>query len=519
MRKENLFVKIANYAAIYLFFLFIVFYYANNINLERHWSSFTDQEVTLAYNALLFNSGALQEYNDHPGYFTIFFLSIFLKFINGIGYLSTYNFSILDSNHNLDADLQNIIYYTRIFSSICVSFFLLSVFFLIDLFAKNKFFSLLLCVVVVFSIGTVVAMSQLRTELFAMMFFLLSLLNLCLFFKATHKYKIYNLILFFIFLFCSILNKSQTFFYLPCILLLSYFSYPEINISNLNLNKNSFLKRSEIKYFLFFIIFYYIFYKNFNFEQPKSKLILNIIFLTLNVFLINIFFYICLKKNNFKIYENLMIINLIMIVVFFLFKNILFLHPSTNEESFKTSFTNIMNIAVYIKNLSPDRNTDIYAAMQKILFFNLPDILRNLIGKITSINYYSYLIALNILLNYFFRKYLKKNNIIFNISCIFVFFYISTINEFRTAIQYSIYSDFFLALSFANFGNSIKGNKIILVGALILLATFLNRNDIINYTNSIKMNNINSLCADTYFNDWHKKISKKDFDGFCKKYK
>jgi glycosyltransferase involved in cell wall biosynthesis len=37
--------------------------------------------------------------------------------------------------------------------------------------------------------------------------------------------------------------------------------------------------------------------------------------------------------------------------------------------------------------------------------------------------------------------------------------------------------------------------------------------------NSIKMDNINQLCNDSYFDDWHKRIVKNDFVKFCTKYK
>ena len=33
------------------------------------------------------------------------------------------------------------------------------------------------------------------------------------------------------------------------------------------------------------------------------------------------------------------------------------------------------------------------------------------------------------------------------------------------------------------------------------------------------MDNINQLCNDSYFDDWHKRIVKNDFVKFCTKYK
>lgn len=521
LNKE--FLKIVNYFSIFIFFLVLTFYLANKINFERHWTSFYDQEVTLAYNALLFNSGILQEYIDHSGFFTILFLSIFLKIINFLNLLSAYKFSVFNDNHNIDLDLQNIIFFTRIFSAFCVAFFLMISFFLINHFSKNKIFSVLLCIVIFFSIGTILQISQLRTELISMIFLLLSAINLIFFFKVENNFRVYNIIFFFLFLFCSILNKSQTFFYIPCILLLAYFSSSKLSSLNLNIKNFFFLKKKKTLYILLFIIFFYIILKQFTSYNPFSRAILNIIFLISNVVLINFFFYFCLKNKNVKIYENLAAVNFLIITIFFLFKSILFIHPSTNEEAFRNTFTNIMNVFTYTKYyddiltiVDGPKYINILITFKKIIFntFAMFKI------KLNNINYYSYLIFLNLFLSYFFKNELKSKKIIFNIICIFIFFYISSINELRGALQYRIFSDFFLILSFANFGNLIKLKKnILLVSFLIFFSIALNKNNIVTYINSIKIDNINQLCNDSYFDDWHKRIAKNDFVKFCTKYK
>ena len=65
-----------------LFFLSVSFYYADFFNLDRHWTSKYDQELPIAYNALLFNSSMTQEYIDHSAYFTILSSSFYLKLLN-----------------------------------------------------------------------------------------------------------------------------------------------------------------------------------------------------------------------------------------------------------------------------------------------------------------------------------------------------------------------------------------------------------------------------------------------------
>ena len=121
--EKKFILKLLSFILIYPFFLIIVLYFANQYGLDRHWAASFDHELTMSYNALLFNSAILQEQVDHSGYFTILFLSIFYKILNLLGFLTTYKFSILNNNNNLEADLQNIVFYTRIYSAACIAFY------------------------------------------------------------------------------------------------------------------------------------------------------------------------------------------------------------------------------------------------------------------------------------------------------------------------------------------------------------------------------------------------------------
>ena len=63
--------------SIFIIFSLISYFISLYIGFNRHWSVNFDQELILIYNALLFNNGLSLEYLDHPGYFTILFLSSF----------------------------------------------------------------------------------------------------------------------------------------------------------------------------------------------------------------------------------------------------------------------------------------------------------------------------------------------------------------------------------------------------------------------------------------------------------
>ena len=103
-----------HYLIILIFFTLSSFFLNNYIGLDRHWASNLDHEFTLVYNALLFNSELPIEYFDHPGFFTILFLSLFFQIFAAIDLISVYNLSQLNSE-NFDQSFQDLIFLTRIF--------------------------------------------------------------------------------------------------------------------------------------------------------------------------------------------------------------------------------------------------------------------------------------------------------------------------------------------------------------------------------------------------------------------
>ena len=499
----NYFNKFIISILIFIFFFYLILILSTDyFPLNRHWSSVYDNELTLAYNALLFNSGKLQEFTDHSGYFTILFLSIFLKILSFFDFLTIYKISLFNQNNNLDQDLQNIIYFTRLFGMLSVSLFCVVAFWTFELFSKNKFLSFLLIIILFLSLGTHNHFFQLRNELFSMIFLIIALYSLSLFFLEKKIFITKYLVFFFIFLFCAILNKAQAFFYLPFILLIINFIRFEKKVY-FNFDNYKFLdNKNAICYLYFFVIFYFLI-KLFT----KSTSLSSIIFIFLNVLLINIFFYFHLKKSDADINKNLKIINFLLLVSFIIFNFILSSHPSTNEASFNNTFTDIINNTFkYTSTYYVDNrfNLLIILDMLKILkkeFFSI----------FSTLNYYSFLIFTSLLLNYFNKK--NKQLIFFNLCCIISFFSILCINGLRGASYYYIYCDFFLILSFTSFVN-IFNKKFLFILFPILAITFS-----LNYPliKSIKLpqENIMAICNDSYFYDWHKSIRPLRFKDFC----
>jgi hypothetical protein len=213
-------------------------------------------------------------------------------------------------------------------------------------------------------------------------------------FFENKNYKLINLIFFYLFIYCSILNKSQTFFYLPGILLLIYFV--STKVTNFTITNFLFLKKKETKYILVFLTLSYLFLKYLS-DYPGS--ILSIIFLIFNIFLINYFFYLIFKKNKNEISNNLIVINFTLIIVFIFFKNFLFIHPSTNELSFFNTFTGILlskkyidlaevNNVIFFYSLITKYLISLYLTIKMIFYFKFFNFI------LSAINYRAYPIYL-----------------------------------------------------------------------------------------------------------------------------
>lgn len=451
---------------IILFFYSIIFIFLSfNIDLNASWFVNADQEVAITYNALLFNSGLPQEMRTHSGYFTILFLSLFFKFLSMIDILSIYNIKGLLNSSNFFGELQKIIFFSRIYSLICIVFFFFSIHLFISNLTKEKIFSFLITLVLIFSAGLNSHIFQLRNEILSASFFILSFLNLILFSSAKKK-NYFNLIFFFIFFYSAILNKSQVFFYLPFMLIFSYF----LNERKIELKINGdIVKIKKYKYYLIVFIILYFFLK----KITNTAEILSILFIIFSIFIFNIFIIFISKKN--KIENNLVISNLILFFSFFLFKSFLFIHPSTVEVSFMDTFTNILVSSQFTRYYSPIDNTYLIKIYEiPIIFFqNFLDVL---LKTFSTINFYSCIISFFIFLSFFFINRFNKKDVIVIVLCFTIFFLISTINFFRFQNFgiYNVFSDFFLIIPYVYIYRLINKNFILYAFFLLCFFLFLN---------------------------------------------
>ena len=506
--KENY-----HYLIIFSLFLIISFFIGSYLDFNRHWTTNYDHEFTLAYNALLFNNGKSIEYVAHPGYFTILFLSLFIKLLSILSFISVDKLSLLTSE-NFDQSFQILMFYTRVYSSFCVALFCFITYVLFFQFSKNKFYSLILSLIIFSSLSTIFHSAQLRTELLAMFFLSLSLICLKLFLENIQKYKVLFLASFFLFLFCALLNKMQIFFFIPCIFLIFYFY--DIMVEDFNINEFTFLEKRWIPYAITLIYLFYIYIQN-NTQHPFPYVSsLAVIF---NILFMNIFFYLIFKKNKKKIKFNLIVINLIFILVFFILKNFLSIHPSTSPILF-TNLTRVMDLSMYMSH-KPEINNLLSFLLVVIERFGnyFNHVLSNIILKF---NTQFLLISSIIILTIIFKNKLTKNIIKFNITCCAVAILIMLVNSYRASgnvlLQYYIFSDLFLVLPLCTFSKHLKYRYLM---AILILIFFSNLNLNLKYLKSKKISDqslnahITNLCKSTYFYDWQKLLKKEYIENYC----
>ena len=95
------------------FFLFFLIF---QLNFYRHWSSISDQDLTIIHNSLLLNSGLKAEYHDHPGHTLIYFLSIWLEFLKSLSLVSFSSYNDIQNSQILEKDFSQVLIFSILFN-------------------------------------------------------------------------------------------------------------------------------------------------------------------------------------------------------------------------------------------------------------------------------------------------------------------------------------------------------------------------------------------------------------------
>jgi hypothetical protein len=180
---------------------------------ERSWANFADQELTLAYNAILILSGLRQELYDHNGFVTIYLLSKYIaaKSLVMDGLIS--QVSQLNAAGSYFFKFQQLVTYSREFAALFSYLMASSIFFMLLLFGLGLISSVLLAIAYVFSTGAMVHFEQLRTEPLSLLLALGSALLFSRSGSATTLGNFGKAVLPFVILILAIVNKIQVMIY------------------------------------------------------------------------------------------------------------------------------------------------------------------------------------------------------------------------------------------------------------------------------------------------------------------
>lgn len=514
--KKNLFNFFLIFTS-FIIFTFISSIYIDYFGIDRHWSSNFDQELTFTYNALLFNSGIKHEFIDHSAYFTILFLSIFIRIVELFNFIDFYNLRTFLEKNDLDLSLQQIIPFVRIYGGISIALWATTVNLLFYQISNSKVFSFLLTLIIFAMPGTIDHAYQLRTELFSSLFMILSLTMIISYLKREDsKYQTLRLFFFFIFLYSAILNKSQIFFYVPFLILFALFFYKKINYLKLKFLQD--LSDKKYLYFFYSIVSFYIILKLIIFKGT----FLSLIFILSNIIGLNIVFFYLAKKNSLNPLTYINHFNLIILFSFIIFKGILFIHPSTNEMAFNKTFSNIMGVLQYSVLAIETSNQSTILSTINMIFLNLYS---SISKYFLSVNIYSILAILILIGNFLFRNKIGKKYIFFNYICILIPILFTFIGSFRNlASYYHIIWDFFFLIPFCIYIKNLNWKLNTVMVLLLICLTPLNYQYLLNTKINITQNNILYLCKqfsddkkNNYLTAFQKKIPEEKFIDLCKK--
>jgi hypothetical protein len=525
---KNKFINETIYAlCLILFFLSVSFYYADLFNLDRHWTSKYDQELPIAYNALLFNSSIIQEYTDHSAYFTILSSSFYLKLLNFFGFIDIYKFSQVVGNvHNLTATIevvglneifQDVIFHLRCLSVGVNALVAVAITYLFNIIFKRKVFSFILAVIVFYLYGNLNNLTTIRSETFSVLFLILSLIALKIFFE---KKKIIYFVFFFSLLFFSILEKSQVIFYIPAILLFTFYINEKKIFYNFSFLEN--INKNKIIFQIILFLILLITFKSLIFGRDFKTWLFLIFLITI----INIYFY--KISDDLTLKNNLIIFNISLIAGYTFFNIIVFLHPSSTPSILhKTIFEVVKHSIIYKSELvSSSSFIDFLLTLIDLSVSNTFVILNFFFTTLNS--YLIIFIASIIGLIFSLNKYSIREKKLF-FATFLAFIFISQINFMRGDIvnRYLVYSDYLVVLILGVMLNRYGKKISLILATLSLVLIFLiNQKYIEASMNRLTFDQTYELCKTIekegytegsvyYFNPYANRIPMNIIKDFC----
>jgi len=479
---------------------YVVFFYHHS--LYRHWSLSVDQEFTLSYNALLINSNLAQEYSDHPGFFSIRFLAVFIQFMYLVGASAVVDLSTLNRSQNSFLTFEEITYIARLFSVVCTGSLSIVLYYLLNKFLRSSFLAVAFIAIILSTDGFIWHLGELRTEFMCFSFLLIALVLFNKIFCTSHRFL--YLLLCICMLLLSALNKAQVIFYIPIYL------FWLINILERPNNPSRRILSSGIADFIIFFLSTAI--VGFITNQLGGGIsgLFNILYLSI-LYLLTFIYWIRRGGNLLRYIFALNIALLLGHIVVFYTMQIL---AHDNERLFKYIYAPLEMLIFVNPDFQVALNLKSFF-LQILKFTN--SIYSSFVVEFSRLGSPSLLLALNALILLIFAKKISRRDL--NIQTVGFFGFISTlaISSSRYLTQhYLIFSEIFLLANLIFISRSIpKYSYKILISLSVIVIIGLNGLDHFKTRYKDHSSRLDFLCNGTYMRDWHSRLNLNAFYKEC----
>ena len=483
-----------------IFLVLALLFYGTNY--RGNWSFWADQELTLAYNGLLINSGLPQEYLDHPGFFSIHTVSILLKASNWLGFNDISDIEAFNSQPIIFEAMNYLVVVARHLSLIFSLILMGVAFYLSKRITKKISLGLLVACLIFFSNGVFYHFTLARTESFAYLFLVSSTYFFLQSFIKEKALSVSNLTISLILLFCAALNKAQILLFVPFYFASTYyFIDTDKEIKAISENENFTLKFSA---FAVLVLNGY-FYKT---QSGGLSLIFNILLL----FFFSAYCYAASKRAGFLPFKSIVIFNIIYFLTYQALN--IFSRSANYGENLFSNISDPFSMTRFIDTQSGPagfiaRISSNLSLNEKIhdlaIFFSNPVI--QLFNKITSPTIFL-IFSLGYLWHY--RKSVPKKLIIYSAYCFCSYYIVALINSIRyeNAYHYVFFQEFFLmgfALLLIYRLPKVR-TQVITLSTLIFLILLVNLVPYTHYYNWLKRKGHHPFCTSGLI-DYHRRMN------------
>ncbi len=253
------------YSYILSFLLLSSILFSNFFQISfQHWSAIIDNDIQYIFDTILVSSNIDQTMKDHPGFTNYFFFSIIVKSVNLFNHNLIYDLNEIISLKNPNSTIENIFITLRTVNSFFCYFFVIYFYKNLKCFEIKKNLRLLITSILVFSEFFLDALFRMNSDITACLFFLVSNYYLITYFKKNKNYRIFLSGFFLIFSLLSKILIVFNFFY--SYLVFVYF------MNKKKINNHFFLNNSKF-YFGIILILYFIFQLSLNLYDEKFRYI------------------------------------------------------------------------------------------------------------------------------------------------------------------------------------------------------------------------------------------------------